>query len=143
MRFTYSVTTGSVMKRVLFSISEAYPLPILISVSVEYQLPIPRPPISRLPTALTSSMLPGLTLIFWLPGSTTFSGLTLAAATSPETGVVPGAGHGVVEAVSEAGLFLFFLFFFLSLLVSLAEGVQLAVGAASLAGGCAGAVEAG
>ena len=52
------------MNRVLFSISVAYILPILISVSVEYQLPIPRPPMSRLPTALTSSMLPGLTLDF-------------------------------------------------------------------------------
>ena len=32
-----------------------------ISVSVEYQLPMPRPPISRVPTAFTSSILPGLT----------------------------------------------------------------------------------
>src|SRR6202041_3236975 len=32
-----------------------------ISVSVEYQLPMPRPPISRVPTAFTSSMLPCLT----------------------------------------------------------------------------------
>src|ERR1035438_3559867 len=91
-RFTYSRTTGSVMNLVLFSISEAYILPILISVSTEYQLPKPRAPISRLPTALTSSMLPGFTLTFWLPGSITFSGFTAAAGTSPSTGVVPGAG---------------------------------------------------
>src|ERR1039458_123814 len=92
MRFTYSVTTGSVMNLLLFSISMAYILPILISVSTEYQFPAPRPPISRLPTALTSSMLPGFTLIFWLPGSTTLSGSTAAASVSPPTGVVPGAG---------------------------------------------------
>ncbi len=91
-RFTYSTTTGSVMNFVLFSISEAYILPILISESTEYQLPTPRAPISRLPTALTSSMLPGFTLIFWLPGSITFSGFTAVAAVSPPTGVVPGAG---------------------------------------------------
>ena len=35
MRFTYSVTTGSVMNLVLFSICRAYVLPIFISVSVE------------------------------------------------------------------------------------------------------------
>src|ERR1700692_1204475 len=92
MRFTYSVTTGSVMNLVLFSISEAYILPILISPSVEYQLPTPRLPMSRLPTALTSSMLPGFTLIFWLPGSTTLSGSTEAAGTSPATGAVPTEG---------------------------------------------------
>src|ERR1035441_2841653 len=91
-RLTYSRTTGSVMNFVLFSIWEAYILPILISPSMEYQLPIPRPPISRLPTALTSSMLPGFTLIFWLPGSTTLSGSTATASVSPPTGVVPGAG---------------------------------------------------
>src|SRR5450631_3683391 len=90
MRLTYSVMTGSVMNLVLFSISMAYILPILISVSVEYQLPMPRPPMSRLPTALTSSMLPALTLTFWEPTSTTFSGLTATAATSPATGAVPG-----------------------------------------------------
>src|SRR5664279_1374718 len=100
MRFTYSVTTGSVMNLVLFSISEAYDLPILISVSVEYQFPMPRPPISRLPTALTSSILPGFTLIFWLPTSTTFSGFTAAAGTSPLTGSVPGTG--LVGALSPS-----------------------------------------
>jgi len=91
-RLMYSSTTGSVMNLVLFSISMEYILPILISVSTEYQFPIPRAPMSRLPTALTSSMLPGFTLIFWLPGSTTFSGLTATAGVSPSTGVVPGAG---------------------------------------------------
>src|ERR1035438_2390771 len=55
---------------------------------------MPRPPMSRLPTELTSSIPPGFTLIFWLPGSTTFSGLTavVGAGVSPPTGVVPGAG---------------------------------------------------
>src|SRR5579863_4433650 len=94
MRFTYSVMTGSVMNLVLFSISIEYILPILISVSVEYQLPMPRPPMSRLPTALTSSMLPALILPISLPGATTLSGFTatLVAGVSPPTGVVPGAG---------------------------------------------------
>src|SRR5580658_7286014 len=112
MRFTYSTTTGSVMNLVLFSISSAYILPILISVSTEYQLPKPRAPMSRFPTALTSSMLPGFTLIIWLPGSTTLSGFTplvlLVAGVSPPTGVVPGAGllAGVsppTDAVPGAG----------------------------------------
>src|ERR1019366_8425645 len=55
---------------------------------------MPRPPMSRLPTELTSSIPPCFTLIFWLPGSTTFSGLTavVGAGVSPPTGVVPGAG---------------------------------------------------
>src|ERR1035437_2799444 len=53
---------------------------------------MPRPPMSRLPTALTSSMLPGFTLLLSLPTSTTLSGFTAAAATSPFTGSVPGAG---------------------------------------------------
>src|SRR5580692_9984988 len=92
-RFTYSTITGSVINLVLFSISEAYILPIFISVTTEYQLPRPRAPISRFPTALTSSMLPGFTLIGWLPTSTTLSGFTATAgAVSPPTGVVPGAG---------------------------------------------------
>src|SRR5260370_25783747 len=37
-----------------------YCLPLRISQSVEYQLPTPRPPMLRVPTALTSSSLPGL-----------------------------------------------------------------------------------
>src|SRR5215469_13240859 len=114
-RLTYSVITGSVMNLVLFSISVAYPLPILISESVEYQLPIPRPPMSRFPTALTSWMLPGLTLIFSLPTSTTFAGSTFAAATSPDTGSVP-AGHG--------GGVLFLFLECLSFLVVVSAGTQ-------------------
>ena len=51
-----------------------------ISQSVEYQLPRPRPPMLRLPTALTSSMLPDLTLSRSLPGSAMGMGW-LAAAT--------------------------------------------------------------
>ena len=103
MRFTYSSTTGSVMNLVLFSISSAYCLPILISLSVEYQLPMPRPPMSRLPTALTSSMLPGFTFTIWLPGSTTFSGFTwFGPEQSPPAAVVPGAGF-VVDVDPDAG----------------------------------------
>src|SRR5208283_1305751 len=89
-RFTYSTITGSVIKRVLFSISSAYCLPILISPSVEYQLPRPRLPISRLPTALTSSMLPDFTFCISLPGSTTLSGSTFTLQSPPTA--VPGAG---------------------------------------------------
>src|SRR6202020_1065119 len=37
-----------------------YCLPVRISQSVENQLPAPRPPMLRVPTALTSSSLPGL-----------------------------------------------------------------------------------
>jgi hypothetical protein len=37
-----------------------YCLPLRISQSVEYQLPTPRPPMLRVPTALTSSSLPAL-----------------------------------------------------------------------------------
>src|SRR4051794_11962701 len=132
MRFTYSVTVGSVMNLVLFSISEAKLLPILISVSVEYQLPIPRPPISRLPTALTSSILPGLILPIWLPGAITFSGSTAAAATSPFTGSEPGAG-----SFCEAScLFLSFLFlsFFLALVSCGAGGTSPATGVVPGAG---------
>src|SRR5579863_4358075 len=63
---------------------------------------------SRLPTALTSSTLPVLTLIMSPPTGTTFSGSTSLAATSPETGVVPGSGS------SFASLSFFFLSFLLS-----------------------------
>ena len=100
MRFTYSVTTGSVMNLVLFSISVAYILPILISVSFEYQLLIPRPPMSRLPTAFTSSMEPVFTPAHWLPGSITLSRLTVAAGVSTLAGAVPGA---VVEELFVEG----------------------------------------
>lgn len=80
-----------------------------ISQSVEYQLPSPRPPMLRLPTALTSSMLPDLTLSRSLPGSAIEMGW-LAAATfasffavllSLEVlggGVAVGAAAGVVCA---------------------------------------------
>src|SRR5271165_2017611 len=68
------------MNLVLFSISAAYCRPMRISESVEYQFPMPRPPISRFPTALTSSMLPGLTFSNWLPGSTSTTGVGAAAA---------------------------------------------------------------
>src|ERR1700686_4880073 len=56
----YSLTTGSVTMWADFSISMEYCLPVEISQLVEYQLPRPRSPILRLPTALTSSSLPAL-----------------------------------------------------------------------------------
>src|SRR3569833_1047419 len=125
MRFTYSETTRSEKKRVLFSISVAYILPILISVSVEYQLPRPLPPMSRLPTALTSSMLPGLTFCFWLPTSTIFNGSTLLlAATSPETGSVPAGQTVSLLSLSFLSFLSFLCLSFLS-----AEGTQAGVSA--------------
>src|ERR1019366_10812652 len=78
------------------------------------------PPMSRLPTELTSSTLPFLTLIFWLPTSTTFSGLTAAAGTSPATAVVPGL-HGCVADASVEDLSLDFLSFLLFLSFALAS----------------------
>src|SRR5450755_4634845 len=58
MRFTYSLMTGSCTMRAVCSTIMAYCLPILISVSVEYQSPNPRLPTLRLPMASTSSLLP-------------------------------------------------------------------------------------
>jgi hypothetical protein len=43
------------------------------SVSAEYQLPLPRPPIRRLPMAFMSSIEPGITPAIRLPGSIPFS----------------------------------------------------------------------
>src|ERR1700733_10353380 len=66
-----------------------------ISVSVEYQLPMPRPPISRVPTAFTSSTLPcfapGMVWSVAGPGG-------VDAAGGPD-GVVDAPGGGVVDAV--------------------------------------------
>src|ERR1700733_8419634 len=59
-RLTYSTMTGSVTRWADFSTPMEYCLPLRISQSVEYQLPMPRPPMLRVPTALTSSSLPGL-----------------------------------------------------------------------------------
>src|ERR1700733_8066321 len=77
---------------------------MLISVSVEYQLPRPRPPISRLPTALTSSMLPGFTPgMVWSvagPGGVDAAG-GLGGVVEAPGGVVDAVG-GVVDAVGGA-----------------------------------------
>src|SRR5207302_5990520 len=54
IRFTYSVTTGSCTSFTLASTCWAYSLPMRISPSREYQFPMPRPPILRLPIASTS-----------------------------------------------------------------------------------------
>src|ERR1700722_11314010 len=106
-RLTYSLMTGSVTMWADFSISMEYCLPLRISQSVEYQLPMPRPPILRVPMAATSSSLPDL---IWgssaSPGdgrtSVLVSALTLAAASLLSFGVAVGlsetgsAGVGVV-----------------------------------------------
>ena len=115
IRFTYSSTTGSVMNFVLFSISSAYCLPILISPSVEYQLPSPRPPMLRLPTALTSSMLPGLIGIIWLPGS-----ITLFTSTRP--GAIAAHRRGARLGIIVLGVFILLLVFLVVALLRLAGG---------------------
>src|SRR5271156_2109342 len=60
-----------------------------ISVSVEYQLPMPRAPMSRVPTAFTSSILPGFT-----PG--------MAGSVAGPGGV--DAAGGVSDGVAVGGL---------------------------------------
>src|ERR1700734_764817 len=84
-----------------------YCLPLRISQSVEYQLPMPRPPMLRVPTALTSSSLPGLMLVFMSsPGdgraSVLFSALTCLAASLLCLGVavgLPGMGFSTGTSV--------------------------------------------
>src|SRR5271169_5405760 len=102
IRFTYSTTTGSFTNLTLFSSCMAYDLPMRISVSVEYQLPMPRPPISRVPTAFTSLTLPCFTpgmigsVGGWVIGMDEAGGSVGAVEAG---GVEPGAvGAGAVEA---------------------------------------------
>jgi hypothetical protein len=79
-----------------------------ISVSVEYQLPMPRPPMSRVPTALTSSTLPGL-----IPGILPSAGGTLASGAELAGGVLLGAvllGGVLLGWVLEGGVLLGWLF---------------------------------
>jgi len=74
-------------------------LPILISLSVEYQLPMPRCPISRLPTAFTSSMLPFLT-----PGIVPSLCGAGGAVPGGAAGVTVGGGNGPVAVGIGASL---------------------------------------
>ena len=74
----------------LFSTSSAYYLPILISVSVEYQLPTPRSPMLRSPTASTSLMLPFLT-----------PGMVLSA--DPEGGAAVDVAGGAACGAASVG----------------------------------------
>src|SRR5580704_7801497 len=121
-RLTYSTMTGSVTMWADFSTSMEYCLPLRISQSVEYQLPMPRPPMLRVPTALTSSSLPGL---MWgsraSPGegrtSVLFCSLTCLAASLLCLGVAvgwPGMGFSagtlagtcvVSEVLAGGGVF--------------------------------------
>src|SRR5487761_1281386 len=107
MRLTYSLTTGSVTMWADFSISMEYCLPLLISQLVEYQLPIPRPPMLRSPTALTSSSLP---FLMWgsrsSPGDGRESDLaaTVAAAALLSSGVAVGLpGMGASAGTFDGG----------------------------------------
>ena len=81
MRFTYSVMMGSLIMRALDSTIMAYCLPILISVSYEYQSPIPVPE-------------PGLPTLRLPMSSMSFLLLSCVA---------PGASPGVAEAAASAG----------------------------------------
>src|SRR5271156_4827676 len=93
-RLMYSLMTGSVTRCADFSISIEYCLPVEISQLVEYQLPRPRSPTLRLPTALTSSSLPALMGGSRAsPGDGSESVLVFAALGS--AGLLPVAGGGV------------------------------------------------
>src|SRR5271157_2919553 len=78
IRFTYSVMTGSCVIRALDSTIMAYCLPILISVSYEYQSPMPLPepglPTLRLPMS-SMSFLP----LSWVAPGASCDGVVLAA----------------------------------------------------------------
>src|ERR1700686_4150013 len=107
IRLTYSVTTGSWTIFTLFSTCIAYCLPILISLSSEYQLPMPRPPTLRLPMASTSFLLPScLTLLSsgsWMGCCAALElGLgELAEESGVWGGVGTGSWGGVVPPVGE------------------------------------------
>src|SRR3954453_21537145 len=90
---------------------------------------------SRLPTALTSSTLPGLTCFISLPGAITFSGSTEAAGTSPLTASVPAPGSlGAESVLFLSFLFLSFLSFFLACVSCGAGGTSPATGVVPAAG---------
>src|SRR6266487_5731624 len=86
-----------------------YCLPLRISQSVEYQLPTPRPPMLRVPTALTSSSLPAL---MWgsrlSPGegrvSVLLAAFTLLAASLLSLGVAVGWPGMGFSAGTSAGI---------------------------------------
>src|SRR5882757_10160982 len=124
MRFTYSVTIGSLMNLTLFSISIETPLPSFISDSVEYQLPRPRPPISRVPTELTSSWLPCFT-----PGITPFGpgagAVFLRARIAVSWAAAISAAVGwQASSLSSLPFFLSFLSFFFPLSFPLLQAVD-------------------
>src|SRR5438132_3769325 len=112
IRFTYSVTTGSWISFTLASTCWAYSLPMRISLSSEYQLPMPRPPILRLPMASTSFLPPSCLILL-----SSFCGITGGVVTwsvwaAPEAAflsweVVPwscATAHGVTQNISAAAI---------------------------------------
>src|ERR1700692_3253734 len=110
-RLTYSTMTGSVTRWADFSISMEYCLPVPISQLMEYQLPMPRPPMLRVPTALTSFSLPGLMLgsRAWPRGggvSVLFWSLTFLAASLLSLGVAVGWPGMGFSAGTSAGTWL-------------------------------------
>src|SRR5499425_2649423 len=98
-RLMYSFTTGSVTSLALASTCWAYSRPSLISDSSEYQLPMPRFPILRLPIASTSFSLPScLTLLSSGWGIGAGSCEVLSVGLSGGDCVVGGTVRGVVGA---------------------------------------------
>src|SRR5258706_11371672 len=106
MRLTYSLDRGYCTNFTPCSTCIAYCLPILISLSCEYQLPIPRPPTLRLPIASTSALLPSC--LTRLSSGSWMGGRPLGADSVPlevESGVGAGSCGGVgVEPVAGAVL---------------------------------------
>src|SRR5271157_393860 len=95
MRFTYSVMTGSCIMRALDSTIIAYCLPILISVSYEYQSPRPLPE-----PGLPMSSMSFLPLSCVAPGASC-DGVVLAAESGDA--VELGGGEGWVWPVESTG----------------------------------------
>src|ERR1700722_16689850 len=99
-RLTYSTTTGSVTRWADFSISMEYCLPVRISQSVEYQLPMPRPPMLRVPMAATSSSLPDL---MWGSSASPGDGRTSDLLSALALAVASLLSFGVAVGLSETG----------------------------------------
>src|SRR5450755_4371957 len=98
IRLTYSFTTGSCTSFTLCSTCIEYCLPMRISLSSEYQSPMPRPPTLRLPIASTSFLLPSC---FTLLSSGSCTGGGPLGAALPSALVADESAGGVVPGVAE------------------------------------------
>src|SRR5580704_3403698 len=103
-RLTYSTMTGSVTRCADFSISIEYCLPMPISPLTEYQLPRPRPPMLRVPTASTSSSLPFLMCgSSASPGEGSESDFGLGLEVAVDAVELVAGEAGFAESVLESG----------------------------------------